>query len=168
MPYPIHHSRATAKTFALTSIISAAIILAGCQTTRPAATVIGGAIGAAAGSKVGGGRGKTFAMIMGGLAGAIAGSAIGQRLDEHAQMKANEATATALESARPGEGIRWDATSAETGQQNGIVHINRRGQDASGHRCAEYIHTVTIRGETEKVVGTACKGADGAWHDTPS
>ncbi len=84
---------------------------AGCQTTKQdVGTVLGGVLGAAAGSQIGDGGGRVIAVIVGAAAGAWIGNQIGRYLDEEDQKKLAEATQTTAVSGQP---ISW--TNPDTG-----------------------------------------------------
>ena len=126
-------------------------------------TIAGAVIGGFAGSAVGDGTGRDVAIASGAVLGALIGGHIGRRLDEQSQMMAQDARHRALDQGTAGQGIRWDAPDNSAGPAHGVVMVNRSGQNQAGRTCREYTHEVTIAGETEVVVGTACLGDDGRW-----
>ncbi|MBO6541624.1 MAG: SH3 domain-containing protein [Alphaproteobacteria bacterium] len=102
-------------------------LLAGCQTTGNKAdigTLLGGAVGALAGSQIGSGKGRIAAILAGGAIGAFAGRAIGQMLDEQDQAAMQERSAYALANARDGQQVNWQ--SNRTGAQAVLVPTETR------------------------------------------
>lgn len=97
----------------LSGVVMGSMLLAtaACQTTKQdVGTVIGGVLGAAAGSQIGDGGGRVVAVIVGAAAGAWIGNQIGQYLDEEDQKRLAEATQTTAVSGQP---ISW--TNPDTG-----------------------------------------------------
>ena len=128
-------------------------------------TVAGAVIGGLAGSEVGGGSGREIAIAGGAVLGALLGAEIGRRLDDHSRMVAQNAQQRALDDGHVGEAIVWESPNNAGGPATGQVIVSQSGQDTSGRTCREYTHEVTIAGETETVVGVACRGDDGRWTD---
>ncbi len=70
--------------------------LTGCQTMKSdIGTALGGVFGAAAGSKIGKGNGRIFAVLGGAAIGALVGREIGKYLEDQDQLALAEATVTA-------------------------------------------------------------------------
>jgi surface antigen len=140
----------------------AAVLLGACQsppTQRDAGMVIGGILGGVIGHEVGGGRGRTAATIIGTLIGASIGGAIGRSMDEQDRIK----TAHTLESVRTGVPSRW--RNPDTGHSYTVTPT--RTYESAGSPCREYTVDAIIGGKPEKVVGTACRQADGSWRTLP-
>jgi len=74
------------------------------------------------------------------------------------QQRQHEAAQVEATTAPVGQPITWN-----DGDANGSVTTTREGMDASGLTCREFQQEVTIGGETEQAVGTACLQADGSW-----
>jgi len=127
--------------------------------------IAGGVIGGLAGSEVGSGSGRDVAIATGAVLGAFVGQEIGRRLDEHSRIKAAGARTQALDQGLVGENIVWENPDNAGGGARGLVVVNRSGRDAAGQTCREYTQEVTIAGDTETLIGTACLGADGRWTD---
>ncbi|HET9978107.1 MAG TPA: glycine zipper domain-containing protein [Burkholderiaceae bacterium] len=137
-------------------------LLGACQsppTQRDTGMVIGGILGGVIGHEVGAGSGRTAATIIGTLIGASIGGAIGRSMDEQDRVK----TAHALESVRTGVPSRW--TNPDTGHRYAVTPI--RTYDGGTGPCREYTVDAIIGGKPEKVVGTACRQADGSWRAMP-
>ena len=120
------------KTF--TVLLLSTTMLTGCQTTGGTnksniGTLLGGAIGAIAGSQFGSGSGRIAATILGGAIGAFAGRAIGQMLDEQDQVAMQNKSAYALANARDGEQINW--RSDRTGAQAVLTPTATRKENRS-------------------------------------
>lgn len=79
------------------------------------------------------------------------------RLDEYAQRE-HETAQIAATTARVGEEIIWDTEDA-----SGYVVTTREGTNRRGQTCREYQQSITVGGETEEAVGTACLQSDGSW-----
>jgi hypothetical protein len=78
-------------------------------------------------------------------------------IDEQTQRQ-HEAAQVAATTAPVGETITW-----ETSDARGSVTTIREDNADSGATCREFQQTVTIAGESETAVGTACLRADGSW-----
>jgi surface antigen len=134
--------------------------VAGCAvpvTQEQSGTVIGGAVGGAIGSQFGRGDGRLAATFIGVLAGAVIGGNIGRSMDNNDRMRIAQALETQPMNA-PTTWVNPDNRNAYT-----IVPI-RTYESASGP-CREYTMDAVIGGRTEKVVGNACRQADGSWRN---
>lgn len=143
----------------LTLGLLAAISLTGCTapaTQEQSGMVIGGILGGVIGSHVGHGTGRTAATILGTVIGASIGGNVGRSMDDTDRIKA----AAALESVRTGVPTSW--INPDTRHQYTVVPT-RTYDAASGSPCREYTVDAVIGGRVEKVVGTACRQADGSW-----
>lgn len=136
----------------------------GCTTTggqkQTVGTVAGAGLGGLAGAQFGKGSGRLWTTGAGVLLGALVGSNIGQSLDQADQMYAERAY-TQAQTAPVGQTIAWN--NPESGN-SGAVTTTRTGTAANGLPCREYQQSVTIGGQTQQVVGTACQNGDGTWH----
>jgi surface antigen len=118
--------------------------------------VIGGAAGAALGSRVDKDDGRKAAIVGGAIIGVLVGGAIGRYMDSVDQ----NCIGQTLEYVPDGETIVWNnpnnggtyqVTPAETYQR------------ADGRYCREYVTEVLIGGRREQAYGTACRQPDGSW-----
>jgi surface antigen len=125
-------------------------------TQEQSGMVIGGLLGGLLGSQVGHGDGRTAAIILGTVIGSNIGGNVGRSMDETDRLK----TAHALETVRTGVPSRW--VNPDTRNQYTVVPT-RTYDTASGGPCREYTVDAVIGGKREKVVGTACRQADGSW-----
>ena len=135
-------------------------LLSACEsppTHREEGTVIGGVLGGVIGQEIGGGHGRTAATIIGTLIGAGIGGQIGRSMDDTDRLK----TVQALETGRTGEPSRW--VNPDTGHRYTVVP--RRATEGSTGPCREYTVDGVIGGRTEKVIGQACRQADGSWRN---
>jgi surface antigen len=105
---------------------------------------------------VGHGDGRAAAIILGTVVGSNIGGNVGRSMDEAARLK----PAHALETVRTGVPSRW--VNPDTRNQYTVVPT-RTYDAASGGPCREYTVDAVIGGKREKVVGTACRQADGSW-----
>jgi surface antigen len=136
-----------------------AVALTGCTapaTQEQSGMVVGGLLGGLLGAQVGQGDGRTAAIILGTVIGANIGGNVGRSMDETDRLK----TAHALETVRSGVPSRW--VNPDTRNQYTVVPT-RTYDAASGEPCREYTVDAVIGGKREKVVGTACRQADGSW-----
>ncbi len=117
--------------------------------------VIGAILGGVLGSKVGKGHGQTAAIIAGTLIGSSIGGNVGKSMDDTDRLK----TAHTLETVRTGVPSRW--VNPDTRNQYTVTPT--RTYTASAGPCREYTVDGKIGGRTEKIVGTACRQADGSW-----
>ncbi len=147
---------------ALATLFAAALLLAACQTSptqQQTGTVVGGVLGGVLGSQMGRGGGRTAATVIGTLVGATLGGAVGRSMDDNDRLK----TAQALETARTGQSRTW--TNPDT-RATYTVTPTRTRETAAGP-CREYTVDARIGGQPEKVVGQACRQADGSWRAVP-
>jgi surface antigen len=143
--------------FILGSVLS--LTLAACTTPatqEQSGMVVGGLLGGLLGAQVGHGDGRTAAIILGTVIGANIGGNVGRSMDETDRVK----TAHALETVRTGVPSRW--VNPDTRNQYTVVPT-RTYDTASSGPCREYTVDAVIGGKREKVVGTACRQADGSW-----
>lgn len=141
----------------ISSVLSLAML--GCTapaTQEQSGMVIGGLLGGLLGAQVGQGSGRTAAIILGTVIGANVGGNVGRSMDETDRIK----TAQALENVRTGVPTRW--VNPDTRNQYTVVPT-RTYDTASSGPCREYTVDAVIGGKREKVVGTACRQADGSW-----
>lgn len=141
-------------------IIASVAILSMVGCTAPATQeqggmVVGGLLGGLLGAQVGRGDGRTAAIILGTVIGANIGGNVGRSMDETDRLK----TAHALETVRTGVPSRW--VNPDTRNQYTVVPT--RTYDAASGPCREYTVDAVIGGRLEKVLGTACRQADGSW-----
>jgi surface antigen len=117
--------------------------------------ILGGVAGAAAGSQIGDGSGRTVAIVAGALLGSVVGERIGARMEQNDLQQ----TAWALEENRTGESSAW--VNPDTGNEFQVTP--NETFDRAGRPCREFdFHVRTARGsETEE--RTACRNADGTW-----
>ena len=122
-------------------------------------------MGAAVGSRLGDGSGKMAATAIGAAVGMMLGANIGKTLDEPARMTAAQTTTRALNNARTGDSITWNAPNSggSGGPVSGIVTITKQGTHTDGRTCREYVQTVEIGGQKEKARGVACRHPYGEW-----
>ncbi len=141
----------------LSSVVSFSML--GCTapaTQEQSGMVVGGLLGGLLGAQVGQGDGRTAAIILGTVIGANIGGNVGRSMDDSDRLK----TAHALETVRSGVPSHW--VNPDT--QNRYTVVPTRTYDsASGGPCREYTVDAVIGGQREKVVGTACRQADGSW-----
>lgn len=146
---------------AAVAIISSVLLISGCAappTQEQGGMIIGGVLGGALGSQVGRGHGRTAATVVGTLLGASIGGAVGRSMDEQDKLK----VAHSLETVRTGVPSQW--RNPDTGNQYTVVPT--RTYETAGTPCREYTVDGVVGGRKEKIVGTACRQADGSWRTT--
>lgn len=120
-------------------------------------TIIGGLIGAVAGSQIGNGRGRVAAVIGGTVIGAVIGGQVGKSMD-HADHRQVQHT---LEHARTGQPISWQ--NPDSGSRYTVTPT--RTYRSGSLPCREYEAWVFIGGYEQKVNGIACRQPDGSWRN---
>ncbi len=116
--------------------------------------LLGGAAGGLIGSQIGQGDGNTAATIGGAVLGTIVGGSIGRGMD-----RADVAcVGQALEHGTVNQPVTW---LNPNGGQYRVVPT--RAFEREGAPCREYETWGSIGGQAQRVVGTACRGPDGAW-----
>ncbi len=107
------------KIFLITAL-STSILLSGCATDgtngsassidkQAVGTVLGGILGAVAGSRIGGGNGRFVAVAAGTLLGAYVGNQIGASLDEADRLAVKKKVNEVLVSAPDGKVVKWSS-----------------------------------------------------------
>lgn len=119
-------------------------------------TVIGAALGAVIGDSVSRGHGKGAVIVGGAVVGGFIGNRIGRSMDESDHHHAT----VVLETARTGHPVEW--TNPDNGRRY-TVTPTRTYRNAAGEDCRDYTVWGWIDGYEEKLHGTACRTADGAW-----
>lgn len=135
------------------------ISLTGCETLggpkQTGGTLIGAAGGALVGSQFGKGSGRIIATALGTFLGAQLGASIGKRMDDNDRRLAGNTAAYALESRPDNRVSRW--RNPNNGH-NGEFVITRTDENyATNLVCRDYVHTVIIDGNREKIYGRACR-----------
>jgi surface antigen len=149
-------------------ILMVALLVAGltaCETDRTGQKEVGGAligavVGGLLGSKIGGGTGQLAATAAGTLLGGYAGSQVGRSLDRADRLYAERTAQSSLERAPSGRTSTW--TNPDSGHSGTFTPTNTY-KSRDNMDCRDYTQTVTIDGQSEHVVGTACRQADGTW-----
>ena len=113
----------------------------------------GGLLGAAAGN------GGAEAIAAGVLLGGLLGGALGDALDRTDRRYAAHSFDRGLEYRPAGRPSTWH--NPDTGHSGSLTPV-RTYQDDYGY-CREFVHTVTVEGQTERAYGTACRQTDGSW-----
>ena len=148
------------KTKLVASLLITTFLVSGCENPKQTlGTIGGGALGAWAGSTIGGGKGRIVAAAVGGVLGALGGSYIGGQLDKADRAAAEKTALTCFESTPSGQSSEW--VNPDNGHRGNFTPI-RTYQTAQGY-CREFQQTITVGGKTEKAYGTACRQPDGAW-----
>ena len=116
--------------------------------------ILGGGLGAVAGSQVGSGNGRLVAVATGAIIGVLVGGEVGRRMDRVDALCVDQA----LENAPDGETIVWTSD-----QQDYALTPTRTVASADGQYCRDYVAESTIGGRPAQTHGTACRQPDGSW-----
>lgn len=144
------------KASVVTALVSASLLLAGCNPTKEdVGTVVGAGAGAAIGAQIGDGTGQLAAVAAGTLIGGYIGGQIGRTMDEVDRMRMNRA----LESQPTGESYTWE--NPDTGHDYAVTPT--RTYEGESGPCRDYTTEAVIDGKREVVHGTACRQSDGKW-----
>ncbi len=139
-------------------LIALVITLTGCSGAGPKQTggqLIGGATGALIGSQFGRGTGQLFGVAIGALAGSYLGGAIGHQLDEKDKALAQQNMQSTLESAPDYQEKTWKNPN---NNHSGSIKVTRTQEIPQNNTvCRDYVNTVIIDGQQEKVHGRACR-----------
>lgn len=137
----------------------AASLTVGCSSTdgpnQVGGKIIGGAAGALLGSQFGKGDGRLVGVAIGALLGSQLGGMIGEKMDARDKQLANQTAQRTLESVPDQQPVTW--TNPNNGHKGSFVVTNTAESTASNKVCRDYVHTVVIDGQQEKVHGKACR-----------
>jgi surface antigen len=131
--------------------------VAGCTsvTNEQVGSVAGGVVGGLLGSQIGGGSGKVIGAASGAFLGTVLGAQIGKYMDKVDRMQMQ----SAFENTPTGEYKSWK--NPDTGNRYQVQPT--RTYYKGDQPCREYVANAQIGGKNEKVVGQACRQADGSW-----
>jgi surface antigen len=127
---------------------------------QPGATIIGGILGAAAGSQVGKGKGQLVAVGVGTVIGALIGRDIGRSMDQRDRAYATGSFGHAMETAPSCTTITWN--NQQTGNYGSITPVQTY-EPEPGRYCREFQQQVVVGGKVQDAYGTACRQPDGSW-----
>ena len=148
----------------LAMIVALPLIIAACANVSGQKQIggglLGGGLGALAGSQIGSGRGQLAAVSIGTLAGAFLGGEAGKSLDRADRLFMQQTMQRGLETAPSGSTSSW--ANPDNGNF-GTFTPTRTFQTAEGRYCREFQGSVTIGGKTEQAYGNACRRPDGSW-----
>ena len=121
------------------------LVSAGCTTMQPRSSIA---------ALVSDSTSSPDAKIQGGLANGSAAEGLGRS----ERRMALAAEYNALEFGQSGKPIRWEGGSGRSGEVVPAQPYRVGTQD-----CRQYMHNLTVSGQTRTVKGTACRNADGSW-----
>jgi surface antigen len=130
-------------------------IISGRCDREAVATVIGGAIGAVVGSRVGRDEDRVIAVIVGAAAGAIIGNRIGRELDEADR----GCVGHALEMGASGKAVSWQ--NERTGVRYEITPRAATGR--SSPNCRAFTLRALLGDDVSSQEGAACHADPGVW-----
>lgn len=133
--------------------------LIGCETMggpkQTGGTIIGAAGGAIVGSQFGKGTGRIVATALGTFIGSQIGAQIGKNMDERDKRIAGNTAANALEYSPDNRISTWRNPN---NNHHGEFVVTRTRENKAAHEvCRDYVHTVIIDGEEQKLYGRACR-----------
>ncbi|MGB6119736.1 MAG: hypothetical protein WBF87_16090 [Mesorhizobium sp.] len=131
-------------------VLSAALALAGCATSTPSNSIVGGFVGPTPRPQAPAGR-AIIAALGGGLIG-------GAQLSGAERSQALEAEYKALEYTPVGQPVLWGDLQGRRGEVRAAQPYRVGSQD-----CRQYTHTIVLTGQPQMVRGTACRNPDGSW-----
>lgn len=160
--------------YGVVGFCTAAIILAGCQTTgqgtggqdqQQGGKIFGALLGAAAGaflgSKVGKGKGQLAAVAAGALIGAMVGSAIFESLSRQNKIAHVQTRQLALEETGPGEWREWNDPDAGT---KGLWENGGEFPNSNNDPCKKLQGGIFTPNGNEQIAEVWCKNsATGEW-----
>ena len=131
----------------------------GCSTTdgpnETGGKIMGGILGGLAGSQFGKGHGRLVAVGAGALLGSYLGGNIGQRMDAKDKQLASSTMQNALETAPDNRVSTWNNPN---NNHRGAVQVTQTQEYPRSNKvCRDFVHTVIIDGQEEKVHGRACR-----------
>ena len=127
---------------------------------RNSAALLGGILGAVAGSQVGSGSGKLVAVGVGTVLGVLIGSDARAAMDARDSAYATGSFGHAMDSAPTCTTISWN--NQQTGNYGSVTPTNTY-EPEPGRYCREFLQQVSIGGKLQDAYGTACRQPDGSW-----
>jgi surface antigen len=116
----------------------------------------GGAIGGLLGNQFGSGGGKALMTVVGVVGGALAGGYVGRSMEPADQA----CVSRSLEHTPTGQSVAWQ--NPDNGSSYWVTPTSTY-QGGNGQPCRNFITQAVIDGRDQRVEGTACRQADGAW-----
>lgn len=141
----------------LSALLLTVATLGGCASwdNSDTGTLLGGAAGAALGTQIGHGSGKTAAIVLGALGGAALGNYVGNRFDRLDRQRFG----SALESTRTGQTSTW--SNPDTNNSYSVTPTRTYQQNQ--RPCRDFTMNAKVDGQPKTVTGTACRQPDGSW-----
>ncbi|MCA1489721.1 hypothetical protein [Sinorhizobium alkalisoli] len=133
------------------AIVASAVTLAGCATSSGSR---GTAAAALAPTTT---RSVSSSTYIEALQGGIIARLSGVDLGKSDRQRALEAEYRALEAAPGGQPVLWEGQGV-----SGSV-VAAAPYQVGSQNCRQYSHTVTVRGQSTKAHGAACRNSDGSW-----
>lgn len=144
------------------AVLLTAAVMVGCTNTGPNQTggqIIGGVAGGLLGSQFGGGDGRLVATAVGAIAGTFIGGQVGKSMDDRDRALASQSANTALENNRDNVSSSWN--NPNTSRKGSFTPVNSY-QRNDGVWCRDYVNTVYIDGKAQQMKGRACR-IHGEW-----
>lgn len=141
-------------------IITAAVaitLVVGCTggPKQNVGTIVGGIGGAVLGAQFGKGDGRVFATALGAIGGSMLGSHVGKSMDDKDRQLAAQTLQSSLENKPDNIASTW--RNPNTQHSGKVVVVRTTEMPTQRKVCRDYVHTVVIDGQKEKVHGRACR-----------
>lgn len=134
------------------------LLLIACEGQGPkqtAGSLVGAAAGGLLGAHFGKGDGQLVGVALGTLIGSQVGGAIGRQMDDQDRRLAGSTMYQALENTPDNRQVTWRNPNKN---HSGKVMVTRTVEGSETNKvCRDYVHTVNIDGQEEKVYGRACR-----------
>jgi len=147
-------------------VLSLVVCLTGCHTggaNQTGGTLLGGATGALLGTQFGKGHGRLAGVAIGTMLGAMVGSSIGKSMDDEDRRMAADSAFNALERQPDNKPVAW--RNPNNNHAGSVVIVSTK--EDNNKVCRDYVQTVTIDGQQQKVHGRACRDlrdTQGQWN----
>lgn len=139
-------------------ILVGIIFMFGCATGGPkqtAGTYVGAVGGALVGSQFGKGSGRLVGVALGTFLGSMLGAELGSRMDAEDQKLAEQAANNTLENIPDNKVVAWK--NPNNNHSGNFMVTKTQEYNNTNKVCRDYVSTVMIDGEREKVAGRACR-----------
>jgi surface antigen len=150
-------------------LVVATVLIAGCDATggpkQTGGTLVGAVGGALVGSQFGKGHGRVVATALGTLIGSQIGASIGRGMDENDKRMANNNAVQALEHQPDNQVSGWH--NPNNNHRGNFMVTRTQEYPQSNKVCRDYVQTVIIDGQSQKLHGRACRDvrdARGGWY----
>lgn len=150
------------RTTLIAACLAGSLTVSGCSSISrdDLSAFVGAGAGVAVGSFLGGGAGQAAAMVAGGVTGLFLGWFWSHELAPEDQLRHDATVQMAVRHAPSNETRHWENPDNGT---SGWVEVDRDVNRRGNRQCRSFEQAVTIKGDTERSTGTACRDAAGTW-----